>query len=126
MTDVAQHSTQPSAPRVARPALAVVQDELVTTRATADAGDASTADTEPNVGRTGMIGYAIGFTVATVGITIAGTLGGLGFGPSLGLGAFVGFWGGGGFGFMLGATIPFARYLDAQSAHSHRQGDTPQ
>ena len=53
-------------------------------------------------------------------------LAGWGFGNALGLGTFVGVWGGGGFGFMMGATIPYARYLDAQSTHSthHGQGDT--
>jgi hypothetical protein len=80
----------------------------------------------PNFGRTAMIGYLVGFIAATVAITVAGTLGGLGFGASLGLGAFVGIWGGGGFGFMMGGTVPLARHLDAQSAHStqHGQGET--
>jgi hypothetical protein len=68
---------------------------------------------EPNTARSAMIGYAIGFAVACVGLTIGGTIAGLGFGPSLGLGAFIGMWGGGGFGFMVGATIPLARHLDA-------------
>ena len=94
---------------VPKPSLQIVPDAVL---------DAEPDLAEPNVGRSGMIGYVIGFVVATVGITLGGTLGGLGFGNSLGLGAFVGVWGGGGFGFMLGATIPFARYLDAQSAHS--------
>jgi hypothetical protein len=80
----------------------------------------------PNFARTAMIGYLAGFVTATVAITVAGTLGGLGFGASLGLGAFVGIWGGGGFGFMMGGTVPLARHLDAQSAHStqHGQGET--
>jgi hypothetical protein len=80
---------------------------------------------EPNWGRGGAIGYLTGLLATTLVITIIGTIGGLGFGPSLGLGAFVGVWGGGGFGFMLGATIPLARHLDAEAAHStnHRQGD---
>ena len=74
--------------------------------------------TEPNFGRSGLVGYLTGFLVVAVTITIAGTLAGFGFGNSAGFGAFVGIWSGGGFGFMLGATIPFARYLDAQSARS--------
>jgi hypothetical protein len=81
-------------------------------------------DREPNPGRWGLIGYAIGFVVACAGITIAGTIGGMGAGASFGLGAFVGVWGGGGFGFMLGATIPLARHLDAQHNRSRIQGDT--
>jgi hypothetical protein len=91
-------------------------------------GDDATAPEAvmPNVGRTAMIGYVVGFVVATVVITVAGTLAELGFGASLGLGAFVGVWGGGGFGFMMGGTLPFARHLDAQSARSthDRQGPT--
>lgn len=103
------HYHEPPAVAVAKPALQIVL---------APAVDAEADSTEPNVGRSGMIGYVIGFVTVAVGITLVGTLGGLGFGDSLGLGAFVGIWGGGGFGFMLGVTIPFARYLDAQSAHS--------
>ncbi|HEY8543945.1 MAG TPA: hypothetical protein VIL36_02815 [Acidimicrobiales bacterium] len=66
----------------------------------------------PRVGRGAVIGYLVGFTVLTAAITVAGTLGGLGWQAALGLGAFVGMWGGGGFGFMLGGTLPFARHLD--------------
>jgi hypothetical protein len=76
----------------------------------------------PRVGRSALVGYLIGFVVVTVGITVAGTLGGLGFGDSLGLGAFVGFWGGGGFGFMLGATATFARQLERRSTVSMPEG----
>jgi hypothetical protein len=80
----------------------------------------------PNLGRTAMIGYVVGFIAATAVITVGGTLAGLGLGASLGLGAFVGIWGGGGFGFMMGGTVPLARHLDAQSARSthHGQGET--
>jgi hypothetical protein len=82
--------------------------------------------TEPNVGRSAVIGYMVGFFVAALAITGAGALAGWGFGNALGLGVFVGIWGGGGFGFMMGATVPYARYLDALSTHSthHGQGDT--
>ena len=97
-----------------RPALQLVRDT--------GGAVASSKAAMPNVGRTAMIGYVIGFVVATVAITAAGALGGLGFSSSLGLGAFVGIWGGGGFGFMMGGTVPLARHLDAQSAHSIHQG----
>jgi hypothetical protein len=119
MTDLAQEfSTEPGATARSRAVLAVVENDPDPVPAT-DVVDASTAISEPNLGRAGMVGYAVGFLVATVAITLVGTLGGLGFGNSLGLGAFVGLWGGGGFGFMLGATIPFAKHLDAQSARSN-------
>ncbi len=81
---------------------AIVRDRPVRT------GDAA-------VGRNGMIGYLIGFVVTTIGITIGGTVGGLEFWSSFGLGAFVGLWGGGGFGFMLGATLPMAMQTDADA-----------
>jgi hypothetical protein len=75
-------------------------------------------------GRGAAIGYLIGFTIAATVITIVGTLGGLGFGPSLGLGAFVGVWGGGGFGFMLGGTLPLAREMDrAEADERARHGE---
>jgi hypothetical protein len=72
------------------------------------------ASDEPGIGRTAVIGAAVGFLVSTIGITVAGSLGGIGFGASLGLGAFVGTWGGAGFGFMMGGTLPLARRLDSQ------------
>ncbi|HKE68604.1 MAG TPA: hypothetical protein VKB55_05080 [Nocardioidaceae bacterium] len=80
----------------------------------------------PNVGHTAMIGYVVGFFAAAIAITVSGTVAGLGLVPSLGLGVFVGIWGGGGFGFMMGGTVPLVRHLDAQSARSthHGQGDT--
>jgi hypothetical protein len=81
------------------------------------ASDAHEGDPqEPRLGRAGVIGYVVGFVVTTAAVTVAGTLGGMGFAPSLGLGAFVGVWGGGGFGFMLGGTVPFALHLDRLEA----------
>jgi hypothetical protein len=74
----------------------------------------------PDVGRTAAIGYLAGFVVVTIAITVAGTLAGHGFTPSLGLGAFVGMWGGGGFGLMVGGTLPLARHLDEQANHPRR------
>jgi hypothetical protein len=92
-----------------------------------DNHDAETAcaAAEPNVGRNALIGYVIGFIVSVVSITIAGTLAGLGFGNSLGLGVFVGMWGGGGFGAMMGGTVPVALHLDAQSARSTPRALSP-
>jgi hypothetical protein len=80
-----------------------------------------TGEVEPRWGRGAAIGYVIGFLVVATGITVGGSLGGLGFGPSLGLGCFVGAWGGGGFGFMLGGTLPLAHQLD-QAAHRSAGG----
>jgi hypothetical protein len=71
------------------------------------------AHDEPDVGRTAMIGAALGFVGVALPIAVLGTLGGLGVVSALGLGAFVGMWGGAGFGFMMGGTIPLGRQLDA-------------
>lgn len=68
--------------------------------------------TMPNAGRTAAIGYVIGFVVTTIAITAIGAIAGMGASNALGLGAFVGVWGGGGFGFMLGGVIPLGRYFD--------------
>jgi hypothetical protein len=74
-----------------------------------------------------MIGAVIGFFAVMIALTVGGALSGVEPGSAFGMGCFVGFWGGGGFGFMMGGTIPFARHLDAvEAARStdHGQGDT--
>lgn len=65
-----------------------------------------------HLGRKAVVGAAIGFVVVTVGMTIAGALTGLGIAPALGLGLFVGAWGGTAFGFMMGGTVPLGRQLE--------------
>ncbi|MGQ0618047.1 MAG: hypothetical protein ACT4PW_13835 [Acidimicrobiia bacterium] len=119
MTETARHLDDDALQQVApppAPALKIVRNNP-------DSGTGGVS--EPNIGRSAMVGYVVGFLIVAVAITVAGTLGGLGFGPSLGLGIFVGIWGGGGFGFMMGGTIPLARHLDSHSARSthHRQGE---
>jgi hypothetical protein len=79
---------------------------------------------ERNVWRTAMRGYALGFVVAMCGIAAAGTLGGLGLGPSLGFGAFIGVFGGGGFGFMTAASMALAHDIDAGPLTHRQQGET--
>jgi len=128
MTDAAgEQWIQPSGIQTARPALEIVRNEPVTTHATSVVNDASTAAGEPNLGRSAMIGAVIGFFAVMIVVTVVGTLGGMDPGSAFGMGCFVGVWSGGGFGFMAGGTIPFARHLDAlhaeRSAH-HGQGDT--
>ena len=115
MADPARIHDEPlaSAPK---PLLQVVRDTIA---------HPTPEDAMPNIGHTAMIGCLVGFLVVAGVITVSGTLAGIGFGASLALGAFVGMWGGAGFGFMMGSTLPLARYLDAQSAHSthHGQGE---
>ncbi len=113
--------TQPlSTAWVGRPPLRVVDGQA----APATAGERPATPTsrwlaEPNVGRGALRGAALGFVCSLVGIGTFGTVSGMDPGSALGMGAFVGVWGGAGFGFMLGGTIPFARHLDAV-AHSNR------
>ena len=112
------HETELSTRGPGRPPLEVVRSDD-----TVDEEPAIVA--EPNVGRSAMVGYVVGFFVVSIAMTVLGMVLGLSLGAALGLGAFVGIWGGGGFGFMMGGTVPLARYLDAQSARSnhHGQGD---
>jgi hypothetical protein len=67
---------------------------------------------EREVVRAAVIGYLVGFVVVTTSITAAATMGGVGFVRSLAFAGHVGLWGGGGFGFMIGATLGLARRLD--------------
>ena len=80
---------------------------------------------EPRLGRSALLGAAIGFLVVAVVIGILGTIAGMPAIGAFGMGAMVGVWGGAGFGFMLGGTVPFARYLDAEASRSHHgQGES--
>lgn len=84
---------------------------------------APTGAEEPDVWRNAAVGAVIGFLVTTLATTAAGLAAGIEPGSALGLGAFIGSWGGAGFGFMMGATVPFARHLEA--AHARRRTDPP-
>jgi hypothetical protein len=74
------------------------------------------SEADPRYGRSAAVGFVVGVLLVTAAITLAGTIGGMGFGPALGLGACAGIWGGGGFGFLLGATLPVARHFDEEAA----------
>src|SRR5690349_7603197 len=63
--------------------------------------------------RSAAIGAALGFAIATVGITVIGTLAGIGAGGALGLAVFVGAFGGIGFGFMMGGVASLAHQFEA-------------
>lgn len=83
-----------------------------------DRTDPVPTDEMPPVWRKAAFGAVAGFVLSTVAVVVAGVAGGMGAGAALGLGAFVGLWGGVGFGFMMGATVPLSRHLDA--AHARR------
>ncbi|MDZ7678848.1 MAG: hypothetical protein U5K29_09870 [Acidimicrobiales bacterium] len=75
---------------------------------------------DPEVLRPAAIGAAIGFVVITLAVTIGGSAGGIEPGAALGLGLFTGMWAGAGFGFMMGATLPLARHMDAAERNKAR------
>jgi hypothetical protein len=106
-------------PRERRPSLTVVPDDTSSSTSTGIAAPA-----EPRVGRSGMIGAVIGFVVASTVMTVVCTLAGMGAGPAFGIGIFTGFWGGGGFGFMMGATVPLSHYMDAVHPTRPRRSTT--
>ena len=104
-----EHSPEPSPLRRPRPALAAVPDRRSdpTTSPHGHQGE-----DESHIWRAGMVGAAIGFALLTVTITIAGTVGGMEPPSAFGLGAFVGTWGGSGFGFMTSASVSAAGHND--------------
>lgn len=70
---------------------------------------------EPGVGRAFVIGSIVGTVVCFGAMTLAGVVGGLGPGASLGLAAFVAFGGGLGFGGMFGGVAGAARMEKAHA-----------
>ena len=75
---------------------------------------------DPEILRPAAIGATIGFIVVTLVVTIGGSAGGIEPGAAFGLGLFTGMWAGAGFGFMLGATLPLARHMDAAERNKAR------
>ena len=104
-----EHPIEPAVVQESRPRLAVVSDQLADAAATSGK---EPRDEESRIGRAAMVGAAIGFALVTIVITIAGTLGGIEPVSAFGLGVFVGFWGGGGFGFMTAASLSAARHSE--------------
>lgn len=80
----------------------------------------SSTEPDPRVLRPATIGAAVGFVVVTLVVTVGGSAGGIEPGAAFGLGLFTGMWGGAGFGFMMGATLPLARHMDAAERNKVR------
>jgi hypothetical protein len=114
------HDGEPSAPALHLVPARSTDHGVSAAVAPTDTVPGGTAAVAPNVGRTALIGFVVGFVLVTVAVTVAGTFAGYGAGASFGLGAFIGLWGGGGFGFMMGGTVPLARHLDAQASRAGR------
>lgn len=77
----------------------------------------------PGLGRTVAVGSIIGVVVSFVGVTIGVLALGVEGGSAIGIGLFVAFWGGLGFGTMVGGVI-YAFSVEAGEAHvDHEAGD---
>lgn len=114
MESTARDRTTGPAPAVGRPRLEVVAG--IEAPAAPAPGRTGSPSAEPEVWRNAGVGGVAGFLFAALAVTAAGVAGGMGAGGALALGTFVGLWGGVGFGFMMGATVPLARQLDATHA----------
>jgi hypothetical protein len=69
---------------------------------------------EARLGRASLIGAAVGWVVTSIVVFVVGVVfADLEAGAAIGLGLFVGMWGGGGFGFMMGATTSLAKDMAA-------------
>lgn len=66
----------------------------------------------PNVRRNAAIGATTGFLVTVVAVAVGCALGGMAPTSALGLGVFVGGWGGAAFGFMLATAISLVGHTD--------------
>ncbi|HKY16763.1 MAG TPA: hypothetical protein VJM33_17690, partial [Microthrixaceae bacterium] len=64
---------------------------------------------EASVGRAAVWGAAVGFVLFTVFVGLLGSWGGLNHAGALFLGMFTGFWGGLGFGAMVGGVVALNR-----------------
>lgn len=78
--------------------------------------DAPTGTAAPGVGRALVLGTLLGFLAVVTVVTGGGILSGLEPMGALGLGVFIGMWGGAGFGFMTAGALSLARLTDAEHA----------
>jgi hypothetical protein len=100
--------------------VSAVPDELVTKRRepppalAAPHPPAETRNAEQSAGIGAAIGGCGGFVLMTVAVTILGYSGGANMREAIGMGLFCAFWGGLGFGCMMGATIAVVRCQDRE------------
>lgn len=78
-----------------------------------DAQLSTALEEDARVGHAALRGAVVGFLGISVLVTLAGLLCGLTMPSSIGLGVFVGMWGGLGFGFMFGASWAGMRVMDS-------------
>jgi hypothetical protein len=84
---------------------------------------ADAAAERPAVGRAAARGALLGFVLVGIGVTWMAFTGGADFGGAVGVGVFVGMWGGCGFGGMMGATLCIVRAEQRESAHDAKVVD---
>lgn len=80
---------------------------------------------EPRVGRAAVRGALLGFVLVAIGSTWMAYAGSADFGGAIGVGVFVGIWGGCGSGGMMGATMCLTRAEAREAAQSGEQAVTP-
>lgn len=100
MAAIIEHRSDTATAGVAPPGVRILADDDRVSRSMSDS-----AKNDSGLWRGSVIGAALGFVVLTVTITLVGTLGGFAPISALGLGAFVGLWGGCGFGMMMGGVV---------------------
>jgi hypothetical protein len=71
---------------------------------------------DARVGHAAVRGAVVGFLAISLLVALAGSRCGLGSTAAIGLGVFVGMWGGLGFGFMFGASCAGMRVMDSHDA----------
>ena len=82
-----------------------------------DAQLSTALEEDARIGHAAFRGAVVGFFGISVLVALAGLLCGLTRASSIGLGVFVGMWGGLGFGFMFGASWAGMRVMDSHDEH---------
>ena len=75
---------------------------------------------EQRIGHAAVRGTLVGYVAVTVIVTIIGLFSDAGIGPSIAIALFCAFWGGPGFGGMIGATLALTRE-EAREAAAERE-----
>ena len=96
-------------------AAAAPDDAASTSRGGAPVAPAAPA-AGPSIGRALVLGTVAGFVFVVALVTGVGILSDLEPMGALGLGVFIGMWGGAGFGFMTAGALSLARHTDAEHA----------
>jgi predicted phage tail protein len=80
----------------------------------------------PGIGKALTVGVGVGVAAAFIVVAGGFLAGGQGWGPALGMGAFVALWGGLGFGGMIGGVVYLTRADAAGEQARHRSDRQPE